>query len=451
MENEWLKKFLRFLFLLLIVSSICWGSDTKEKNLKPKKNYLKAGFEVAGINTAIWAYDRYIKKANWVKISAQSIWRNIKRGYYWDNNSFQANQLDHPYQGSLFWCSARVNGLNYWESTFYPFFGSLIWEVALENNQPSTNDAIMTTLGGITLGEVLFRLSNLIIRNNKGGFERFLREISTFIASPAVAIDRLITGKSFRIGRKVEKHFYKLSFPVGSYRKVPVLGVNLEFLDAIEKTDSEISPYDYFTFDLRTKWKNKRLKIERVLTAGLITGLKAKRSLFGIFGDFDYINIPGNKISAVGFGPGFVLNFGENFIFKTSAGLSGIFGGASSSFVLTYGEEIFRKHGEHHRFGPRSDPYYLGPGIKGKFNFGLEGKNLFDISADLSYYWINSIFGTNAKEYITRICCRGSINLFSWSQIGIEYEYYFKEGTYRDYTPLHRDFRATSFFCIFKF
>ena len=446
-----LSKILKFLLLLFIVTNICWGNSTEKKDLKPKKNYLKAGFEVIGINTAVWAYDRYVKKANWVKISAQSIWRNIKRGYYWDNNSFQANQMDHPYQGSLFWCSARVNGLGYWESAFYPFFGSLMWEVALENNQPSTNDAIMTTFGGMTLGEVLFRLSNLIIRNDIGGFERFLREISTFIVSPAVAIDRLITGKSFRIGRKAEKHFYRLSLPVGSCKEIPVLGVNLEFLDAIKKTDSKILPYDYFTFELRTKWKNKKLKIERILTTGIITGLKTKRSLFGIFGEFDYINIPGNKISAVGCGPGFVLNFGENFILKTSAGISGIFGGASSSFVLTYGEEIFRKHGEHHRFGPGSDPYYLGPGIKGRFNIGLGGKNIFDINTDLSYYWINSIFGTNAKEYITRICCRGGINLFSWAQIGIEYEFYSKKGTYRDYSPLHKDIRTTSIFCIFKF
>ncbi|MCP2521127.1 DUF3943 domain-containing protein, partial [SCandidatus Aminicenantes bacterium Aminicenantia_JdfR_composite] len=200
------------------------GNSTTASNLKPKKNYLKAGLEVIGINTAVWAYDRYIKKANWVKISAQSIWRNIKRGYYWDNNSFQANQLDHPYQGSLFWSSARVNGLNYWESIIYPFSGSLMWEIALENNQPSTNDAIMTTLGGMTLGEVLFRLSNLIIRNNERGFERFLREVFTFFVSPAVAIDRLVTGDSFRIGRKAEEHFYNLYFPIGSCEKVPVLG-----------------------------------------------------------------------------------------------------------------------------------------------------------------------------------------------------------------------------------
>ncbi|MCP2604667.1 DUF3943 domain-containing protein [Candidatus Aminicenantes bacterium AH-873-B07] len=449
-----MKKFLSVFILLLILLGISLGNEInkKKESLKNKKNYLKASFEVIGINTIIWAYDRYVKKANWVKISTHSIWRNIKRGYYWDNNSFQANQLDHPYQGSLFWSSSRINGLSFWESIIFPFFGSLMWEIALENNQPSTNDAIMTTLGGMTFGEVLFRLSNLIIKNQAQGFERGVREAFAFIVSPIVVLDRVITGKSFKTGRKSEKHYYELAVPIGIYKNRLIGGVNLEYLDAIKKNNLKISPYDYFTFDLRAKIKNKRLKIERILTNGLLIGRRVEgKNLIGIFGDFDYISIPGNKISAVGFGPGFVLNIGKNSILKISSGFSGIFGGASSSFVLTYGEKIFRKHGEHHRFGPGSDPYYLGPGIKGKFDLGFERKNFIDANINISYYWVDSIFGTNAEEYVTRLCFRGGLNLFKWSQIGIEYEFYFKKGTYREYTPISKKFQTFIIFYIFRF
>jgi len=433
----------------------CTGEIEDEENLKrTEKNTLKAVFEVVMVNSVIWAYDRYVKKEGWAEISIDSVIRNIERGFDWDNNSFKANQFDHPLHGCLFWGAARVNGFNFWESMIFPVLGSSMWEFVLEDNRPSTNDTLMATFGGITLGEVLFRLSDLVVREEATGVERGLREFVAFFVNPIVIFDRLITGKSFRAGPQTQKHYYDLRIPVGFSNQKLEAGIDVEYKDATEKIESSISPYDYFTFDLRLERYRKRMRIRRIITSGFILGKKIKgNGLVGLFGDFDYVSIPGNRISAVGFGPGLILNFNlrSKSRFKTFFGFFGIFGGASSSFVLEYGEEIFRKHGEHHQFGAESDPYYLGPGIKSRVNLQFEKKNLGYLSAGMTHYWIHSIFGSHANEYVSRVCLRGGVNLFKWSQLGIEYNAYFKKGTYRDYDPLHKNIKAISFFHTFKF
>ncbi len=174
----------------------------EKDNNRQKKNYLKAGLETLGLDLTFWTYDWHIRKFGWANISTYSIINNIKQGFEWDSNSFRANICDHSSHGALSFSAARANGLTFWESTPFPFLGSLIWEVALEANRPSINDQIMNTFGGITLGEVSFRIAELIIDESSRGFERAGREIFAFLINPVLGFNRLIEGKSFRISGK---------------------------------------------------------------------------------------------------------------------------------------------------------------------------------------------------------------------------------------------------------
>ena len=83
-----------------------------------------------------------------------------------DRDPFAINQFGHPYQGSMYHGFARSAGLSYWESLGYTFAGSAGWEIAGEKTPPSKNDQIATGIGGSFFGEVLFRLSNLLLEGD---------------------------------------------------------------------------------------------------------------------------------------------------------------------------------------------------------------------------------------------------------------------------------------------
>lgn len=441
---------------LLFFKSELSSAEEKMVQSGPKKNYLKAGLETLGLDLTFWSYDWYVKKAGWANISTYSIINNIERGFEWDGNSFRANICDHSSHGALSFSAARTNGLTFWESAPFAFLGSLIWEVALETNRPSINDQIMSTFGGITLGEIDFRIAELLIDESSRGLERVGREIFTFLVNPVLGFNRLIEGKSFRISGEPEKHYYDLRGGVGYSGHKPTTVINLEYKDAMEK--EKISPYDYFRFSLLAKINPGGLKFEKVLSNGMLFGKKidfksSGKGLFGVFSHFDYIYMSGNNIGGVGLGPGLVLDFnlGTNSSLNLSTSFSGIFGAASSSFILKYGEEIFKKHGEHWHWGTGNNSYYFGPGILYKLNLELKNQSFGSIYTEFSHHWINSLFGTNAHERTERILVGANCNLFKWSRVGVEYEVYFKKGTYRDYAPIYRTIPNYRFFCGFNF
>ncbi|MBR9977871.1 MAG: DUF3943 domain-containing protein [Bacteroidetes bacterium] len=87
-------------------------------------------------------------------------------------------QLSHPCHGALFFNAARANGHDFWTSVPYAVFGSLMWEYLMENEPPSYNDIANTPITGTLLGEIFWRVSDLIIDETAAGTERFLRELS---------------------------------------------------------------------------------------------------------------------------------------------------------------------------------------------------------------------------------------------------------------------------------
>ena len=97
-------------------------------------------------------------------VTPSIIWKHITEGPWgFDGDSFQVNQLQHPYQGAVYQGFARSAGLGFWESSVYTFMGSFVWEVAGETTKPSINDQVASGIGGSLLAVPLFRLSSLIL------------------------------------------------------------------------------------------------------------------------------------------------------------------------------------------------------------------------------------------------------------------------------------------------
>lgn len=140
--------------------------------------------------------DRYIRNMDYARISFRTVGKNLSPGSWsWDGDGFTTNQFGHPYHGSLFFNAFRVNGYGFWQSSYAVFAGSYLWETFAENQAPAPNDFINTGFGGIIMGEMTYRLSNMIVNNRRRGFRRQASEVLAFIINPMNGISRVADGK----------------------------------------------------------------------------------------------------------------------------------------------------------------------------------------------------------------------------------------------------------------
>lgn len=387
-----------------------------------KKHYLYAGFQVVAINLVVWTYDVRVLKADWARTSLQSILNNFKYGFEWDDNSFKTNQFEHPFHGAMYFSSARSSGLDFWESIIYPFMGSFMWEFMMENNRPSANDFIMTPLGGITLGEVLYRIAGLINDRNSSGFQKIIQQSVIFVINPVYGFN-MITRKGFRRRTPYEKYYYDFNLALGSYnpvfeRATVVVVANLEYKDASWKVDSNIYPYSWFSLHLKLGFSNSTPHDKEIRTTGILVGKRGKHSLIGFFSILDYIdNHLSEKISAVGFGPGLKTEYSSksNVFIHTAGFLSLIFGGSASSL------DVYSRH----LLDSTRYPYSYGPGVKGKIDVEFGKKGLGSIQSEYSQYWVHSIH-TQAEQLLSVLSSYVTFELSRISKISFGYEYNFR-------------------------
>lgn len=409
------------IFSLKITSS----STTSPERIK---NHVKAGLETAAVNLSVWAFNRYIKKHGWADISLDSILKNLKQGFEWDDNSFQCNQFSHPYHGAMYHSVARANGLNLLESGLYTALGSLMWEFTLETNRPSTNDFIMTTFGGMVLGEALYKIAELATDRSSVGLERVLRNALAFLINPVFGI-KIISGNDFSLSNPMETHQYSLKFPFGFY-SLPTTGAgffiatHLEYKDYLEKQALTINPYDWFSLDIGLGIYDHGIRDMGISITGVLGGKKVKNALFGLYGVFEYIDTQiCERISCVGAGPGLVTNSeSDSGLFLKSHGiLSLIFGGTNPSF-----------DSQNYQFGKRTEhPYYLGPGLLARIKTEFGMADIGSIRTCLSQYWIHSLF-THVNEFLTVLSFNFQFSLSSSSEISLGYECTIRNAVYNE-------------------
>ena len=160
----------------------------------PKK-IGRAAWELVLVQLIPWSFNHFVRDAEWAEISPAVWWTNLQNPWQWDNNAFLNNQFSHPYHGSLYYNVARTNGFNFWESSLWSFGGSFMWEIMGEQWAPAPNDLLNTGMGGITLGEMLYRASSMVLDNRATGFERTMREIGGFALDPVRGFNRLLDGQ----------------------------------------------------------------------------------------------------------------------------------------------------------------------------------------------------------------------------------------------------------------
>lgn len=271
----------------------------------PKQPWKAAG-EIVGLNLGVWGFDRFIMNEDFASINYHTIKKNLQTLPVWDTDMFSTNLFAHPYHGSLYFNAARSNGMSFWQSIPYTVGGSLMWEFFMEVESPSVNDLFATSFGGVELGEITYRVSDLFLDDRSTGVERVGREVLSGLISPMRGLNRLISGDAWRHrtykGRTFQKVPIDFTIRLGSRYLAEEedldnksLGMNLAFIlnygDLYE--DDYFTPYEWFHFQLSTDYLSSQPLISQVNAIAALCGktiwAKNNRVLTaGIFQHFDY-------------------------------------------------------------------------------------------------------------------------------------------------------------------
>ena len=273
--------------------------------MKPKP--LRAAAEIVGINLGVWAFDRYVLNGDYARISLESIRRNFQTGFVWDNDGFDTNLFFHPYHGNLYFNAARSCNVGFWGAIPYTAVGSLMWEFLLESEPAAINDWLATTIGGVALGEVTWRLSNLFVNEQKQGAKRVFRELGIWVVSPLHGFNRLISGRAWKYCKSQTNEYHpEFNFRLSAnYRLLcesddwgeNAQGVELQTLFEYGNPFCSTShlPYSYFTLELEMNLMKKQPIIGGFRCDGILQKFYSKsegknRILIGLFQHFNFVN-----------------------------------------------------------------------------------------------------------------------------------------------------------------
>ena len=357
--------------------------DSIDMEYYSKKHFWRASAEVVGFNLGLWAFDRYVQHGDYAYISFNTIKENFKHGFIWDNDQLGTNTFLHPYNGSLYYTAGRANGFNFWQSELFAIGGSLMWELFMEREYPSTNDVVNTPIGGAVIGETLFRASDAVLDDRSTGLERFEREVAAFILSPMRGINRIISGQAWRrratrgrmfgvpsifmqvsLGTKVMAFQGRMRSPyVGG-----VLQLDLEYGDRFEAKSTK--PYDYFTVRAQLQGMKyqpvlSQLNIKGRLLSREVLDHKNSSGSIGLYQHFDFYDSDTiTNIEKVPYKLGVPCSFGAGFMFRDVERHHYIF----DCFLHTNAVLLGSILSDHYWTDERNYNFASGFSIKGGFN-----------------------------------------------------------------------------------
>ena len=178
-----------------------WLAERRACEGCPPRSVGRALFQTTMINV-VYGSANLIRGQVTARITPKTWWANMQNGWVWDLDDFEVNQIGHPYQGNNYFNSGRSNGLSFYESAALAAFGSGTWEYLGETNEPSVNEFINTTLGGIALGEMFHRMAWLVRDTRATGRGRLWREIGATALDPVTGYNRFRTGDAKRVTDK---------------------------------------------------------------------------------------------------------------------------------------------------------------------------------------------------------------------------------------------------------
>jgi uncharacterized protein DUF3943 len=376
------------------LTAVCWlGTPThlvSQQFDSVKTNPWHAAMGVLSLNTVPWAYNWYVHRSPWANISWQSWKENLRLGFMWDDNGFSDNQLAHPYHGSLYFHSARASGYGFWGSLPFVAAGSAGWELLFEKVRPSINDFVNTTLGGLAIGEVTFRLSSLLGLSAGARGTPFARQAAAFALSPIGATQALVHGR--RQSPEVSSELRKEDaawLALGRHAGHAYLGLSYQYGSPFSELASR--PYDVFEFTMQLGTQSG-VAIKDVGISGLLArrGLhRSERSklVLGLYQHYDYRDLPRLEMGSQSLSGALLYqrNFGSHTQLRINTHLEAVLLGAISS---------------DHGHALRRD-YDYGCGGGGRITTALRHRGYDLLRFDARTVWLHSLYGAAADHVAT--------------------------------------------------
>ena len=391
----------------------------------PPKRFVRGFGEVMVVQFIPWSVNSIIRDAEWAKIGP-SVWAtNLENPWVWDNNHFLNNQFSHPYHGSLYYNAGRANGYSFWESVPWAFGGSLMWEWFFEGWAPSPNDWFNTSLGGITLGEMLHRVSTLTLDNRSSGSERMWREIGATALNPVRGFNRLIDGQMNDItANPAEWRPSRIfaSFDAG-YRSatggdnlgnegttgVGFLQATLFYGDQVD--DLRKSPFSafYVGFELATEKQGDRGRFAKLNARGNLGARELSRSAkssqqLALFMSYEFLSSESVEFGGQGFEGGLVSRWGDPKGFRIQSEVLG----SAYPIVATQSDYFVSLEGRDYDYG-------LGFGGNVRVSAIWEGLGAIDARARM--LWEPVLSGFNGDHYQYSASLEG--RLYARGRLGV--------------------------------
>jgi hypothetical protein len=221
-------------------------------------------------------------------------------------------------------------------SALYPFFASLLWELVLEVDAPSVNDHITTSLGGVFLGEALFRIALLV---SNSGLPSWLKEVFVFLLAPPVTLNRVLFDGQLASDGVREAPFFRGWLGGGVFLQSGAARLGAFLTTHLSHGAANEAPSGPFShFDLRADLSIDRTQVTGDFTVrGLLWGRGfhwgALDGIAGVFGGYEYVAPQVFRASSVNVGGGTLLHFspGANTALEVTAIASGIPFGAGGT------------------------------------------------------------------------------------------------------------------------
>jgi hypothetical protein len=399
----------------------------------PERHPTRAIVEAIGINVGLNWFNRLTHaEPDQFYTDPKSWWENLKHGFVFDDNNFSTNQFAHPYHGGLYFNAARSNGLGYWASAPVAAMGSFTWECCGETHEPSFNDFISTTMGGIAVGEVLHRLGNLVRDNRKTGKGRFFREAAGFIINPITEANRLTNGDAWEVRENpgdARPDYLGAALDFGNIWRGE--GGTLDETSSAGYAELEMvygdpfrtrskKPFDHFTMSARIGGGKSisQFNLSGRLFGGHEGSTRAP-SVFQVSQGFTYITNPAYELG------GQHVDAGMGFYREVSSTMNFIASGTASFIPLG------SITAEHVDVNERTYDMGIGGGLGGRAGLWRKGFPVLQVAYSLFY--IHTVNGSSGEHIAQYINGRVGWPLFGRFGIGAAGALYLRNSYYEDF------------------
>ena len=413
----------------------------------PPKHFWAGAGELMIVQLIPWTVNSQLRDAEWAKIGP-AVWaRNIENPWVWDNNKFLNNQFSHPYHGSLYFNAGRSNGYNFWQSAPWAIGGSLMWEWFFEGWAPAPNDWFNTSLGGITLGEMLYRTSSLTLDNRATGAERMWREIGATVLNPVRGFNRLVRGQMNDVAAnpadwRPSRIF--ASFDAG-YRsatggdnrgnagttQVGFLQTTLFYGDQVD--DLGKTPFSAFQlgFEIATEKQGERGRFAKLTARGNLAAHQLSRSAhsshqLAAFMIYEFLSSEAVEFGGQGFLGGLVSRWGDPHGFRIQSEVLG----AAYPIAATQSDYFVSLEGR---------DYDYGLGFGGNLRLAAIWEGLAAIDARARMLWEPVLSGFNGDHYQYSASLEGRLYARGRLGVGASVTAYHRHSVYDDFPDVSVD------------